>query len=89
MLFVNPTSSHPIAEMASESNRIPELYVDMLVQEFSYDPIRLPLQEDHAQVLYNWKTLETIWDEKHDALNPFTHQPFDISHVIPQSELRQ
>ena len=75
--------------MGSESNRIPEEYVDMLVQEFAYDPIRLPLAEDPAQVLYNRRTLETIWDAKHDAVNPFTRQPFDISHVIPQFELRQ
>ena len=43
--------SHPIAKMGSESIRIPEEYVDMLVQEFAYDPIRLPLAEDPAQVL--------------------------------------
>ena len=42
--------------MGSESNRIPEEYVDMLVQEFAYDPIRLPLAEDPAQVLYNHTT---------------------------------
>ena len=75
--------------MGSESNRIPEEYVDMLVQEFAYDPIRLPLAEDPAQVLYNRRTLETIWDAEHDAVNPFTRQPFDISHAIPQSRLRQ
>ena len=75
--------------MGSESTRIPEEYVDMLVQEFAYDPIRLPLAEDPAQVLYNRRTLETIWDAKHDAVNPFTRQPFDISHAIPQSELKQ
>ena len=72
--------------MGSESNRIPEEYVDMLVQEFAYDPIRLPLAEDPAQVLYNCKTLETIWNDKHDVVNPFTHQPFDISYAIPQFE---
>ena len=68
--------------MGSESTRIPEEYVDMLVQEFAYDPIRLPLAEDPAQVLYNRRTLETIWDAKHDAVNPFTRQPFDISCAI-------
>ena len=58
--------------MGSESTRIPEEYVDMLVQEFAYDPIRLPLAEDAAQMLYNRKTLETIWDSKHDVFDPFT-----------------
>ena len=82
--------------MDSESVTIPEEYVDILeeyvdilVQEFSYDPVRLPLTEDPAQVLYNRRTLETIWDAKLDAINPFTRQPFDINHVIPQSQLRQ
>jgi hypothetical protein len=75
--------------MGSESISIPDEYVDILVQEFAYDPVRLPLTEDPAQVLYNRRTLETIWDAKHDAVNPFTRQPFDINHVIPQSQLRQ
>lgn len=72
-----------------ESVSIPEDYVDQLVQEFAYDPIRLPLTNDPAQVLYNRRTLENIWDAKHEALNPFTRLPFNISDAIPQAELRQ
>ena len=77
------------AEMDYKGANIPEEYVDILVQEFAYDPIRLPPTEDPAQVLYNRRTLETIWDAKQEAVNPFTRQPFDISNVIPQAELRQ
>ena len=70
-------------------SKIPQRYVDVLLQEFAYDPVRLPPEEDPAQVLYNRTTLENIWDEKHETVNPFTRQPFDISNVIPQTELRQ
>lgn len=70
-----------------ESVSIPEEHVDQLLQEFAYDPIRLPLKNDPTQVLYNRRTLETIWDAKHEALNPFTRQPFDIKDAIPQVEL--
>lgn len=70
-------------------SEIPERYVDVLLQEFVYDPVKLPCTEDLAQVLYNRTTLENIWDTKHEAVNPFTHQPFDISNIIPQTELRQ
>jgi len=76
-------------KMDSEMVDIPEEYLDMLCQEFAYDPVRLPLSEDPAQVLYNRTTLETIWDAKHEAVNPFTRRPLDISNVIPQAELRQ
>ena len=36
--------------MDSESTEIPEEYLDMLLQEFAYDPIQLPLTEDPSQV---------------------------------------
>ena len=68
---------------------IPEEFVDDLLNEFAYDPLRLPVTEDPAQMLYNRRTLEKIWDSEHNALNPFTRQPFDNSHAIPQIELRQ
>lgn len=75
--------------MGSKDDSIPEEYVDILVQEFAYDPIRLCATEDPAQVLYNRRTLETIWDTKYEAVNPFTRQPFDINNSIPQAELRK
>jgi hypothetical protein len=75
--------------MGFERISIPKDYVDILLQEFSYDPNPLPLAEDPAQVLYNRRTLETIWDAKHDVVNPLTRQPFDINYVIPQSEMRK
>lgn len=69
--------------MGSKDDSIPEEYVDILVQEFAYDPIRLCPTEDRVQVLYNRRTLETIWDTKYEAVNPFTRQPFDINNSIP------
>lgn len=66
---------------------IPEDYVDSIVQDFVYDPIRLPFAQDPSQVLYNRKTLEIIWDK--DAINPYTRQPFHIFDAIPQTELKQ
>lgn len=75
---------------SKSDSEFPEEYVDALFGEFAYDPIRLPLPEDRAQNVYNRRTLENIWDAKHDeAGDPFTRQPFDIRHAIPQSELRQ
>jgi hypothetical protein len=71
------------------NDNIPEEFVDIVVQEFAYDPIRLPSAEDPSQVLYNRRTLETIWDTKQDAINPYTRQPFYIFNVIPQTELKQ
>jgi hypothetical protein len=57
--------------------------------DFAYDPIRLVILDDPSQVLYNRRTLETIWDTKQDAINPYTLQPFHIRNAIPQTELRQ
>ena len=71
------------------SDGVPEEYLDVLFQEFAYDPIRLPHAEDPAQLLYNRRTLETIWVTKHEADNPYTRQPFNIKNVIPQTELRE
>ena len=36
--------------MDSESTKIPEEYLDMLLQEFAYDPIQLLLTEDPNRV---------------------------------------
>jgi hypothetical protein len=71
------------------NDNIPEEFVDIVVQEFAYDPIRLPSAEDPSQVLYNRRTLETIWETKQGAINPYTRQPFYIFNVIPQTELKQ
>lgn len=76
-------------QMDSSIDSIPEEFVDGLVAEFIYDPIRLPLTEDTAQILYNRRTLEKIWDSKQVAVNPYTRQPFDIRNAIPQTELKQ
>jgi hypothetical protein len=53
-------------------DNLPEEFVDILPQDFAYDPIRLGILDDPSQVLYNRKTLETIWDTKQDAINPYT-----------------
>jgi len=60
------------------SDGVLEEYLDLVFQEFAYDPIQLPLAEDPTQVTYNRRTLETIWVTKHDAINPF-----HINNVIP------
>ena len=71
------------------SANVPEEYMDVLLQEFAYDPIRLSHAEDPVQMLYNRRTLETIWVSTREAVNPYTRLPFDINNAIPQSELRQ
>jgi hypothetical protein len=76
-------------DLKMASDGVPEEYLDVLFQEFAYDPIRLPHAEDPAQLLYNRRTLETIWVTKHEAVNPYTRQPFNIKNVIPQTELRE
>ena len=68
-------------------DNIPEDYVDSIVQDFAYDPVKLPFAQDPCQVLYNRRTLETIWDN--DAINPYTRQSFHILDVIPQTQLKQ
>ena len=73
----------------SEESSIPEEFLDTLVNEFAYDPVRLSFSEDPAQVLYNCRTLEKICYTKHSAVNPYSRQPFDIKNSIPQIELSQ
>lgn len=68
---------------------IPEMYIDVLTQQFVYDLVRLSHTKDPTQVLYNRTTLETIQDGKQEVVSPFTRQPFDISNVIPWAGLRQ
>ena len=63
--------------MASDGHVLEE-YLDVVFQEFAYDPIRLPVAEDPAQLLYNRRTLETIWVTKHEAVNPYIRQPFHV-----------
>jgi len=66
-----------------------ERYMDMISGEFAYDPVRLPVEQDPTQALYNRKTLESIWESKHEAQNPYTRQWFDLRSAIPQTELRR
>ena len=65
-----------------------EKYIDIITDDFAYDPVRLPIDQDPTQAIYNRKTLETIWESAHHARNPFTRQWFHIKSVIPQEEFR-
>ena len=64
---------------------VPERYLGIISGEFAYDPVRLPLNQDPTQRLYNRKTLQTIWETKQHARNPFTRQWFDVKSAIPQT----
>ena len=68
---------------------VPEKYMDVITCEFAYDPVRLPLDQDASQSLYNRKTIEIIWETKCQAENPFTKQWFTAKSVIPQTDLRR
>jgi hypothetical protein len=68
---------------------IPDRYMDIISGEFAYDPVRLPLDQDPTQLLYNRKTLQTIWETERHARNPLTRKWFDIKRAIPQSDLRK
>jgi hypothetical protein len=68
---------------------IPDRYMDIFSGEFAYDPVRLPLDQDPTQLLYNRKTLHTIWKTERHARNPLTRKWFDIKRAIPQSDLRK
>jgi hypothetical protein len=72
-----------------EMEMVPDQYMDIISGEFAYDPVRLPLEQDTAQLLYDRKTLQTIWEIERHARNPFTRQWFDIKSAIPQTELRK
>lgn len=74
-----------------EREMFPERYMDVITYEFAYDPVKLPLDQDPTQSLYNRKTLETIWENKPigQAENPITKRWFNAKTVIPQVELRQ
>jgi hypothetical protein len=39
-------------DLKMASDGVPEEYLDVLFQEFAYDPIRLPYAEDPAHLLY-------------------------------------
>ena len=73
-----------MSKMGSVSVSVSEEYVDLLLQEFAYDPVRLQRTEDPAQILYNRKTLEIIWDAKHEALNPYTRHPLTSVMSFPR-----
>jgi hypothetical protein len=39
-------------DLKMASDGVPEEYLDVLFQEFAYDPIRLPYAEDPTHLLY-------------------------------------
>ena len=57
----------------THTDDVPREYINMLVQEFAYNPIRLAIEEDPTQILYNHRTIKRIWDTNHEAINPYTH----------------
>lgn len=72
-----------------EMEMVPDKYKDVIYYEFAYDPVRLPLDQDPTQSLYDRKSLETVWETKRHAQNPLTKQWFNAKSAIPQTELRQ
>ena len=68
---------------------VPERYLDIITCEFAYDPVRLPVDQDPTQSLYDRKTLEMIWETKCEAQNPYTRQWFNAKTAIPQTVLRR
>ena len=66
---------------------VSEEYMDALLQEFAYDPVQLPHEEDPTQLLYNHGKVETIWVTNH-VVNPYTLHPFHIKNDIPHTDLR-
>ena len=62
-----------------------EKYMDMISGGFAYDPVRLPLDQDPTETLYNKKTLDHIWETVNEAQNPYTRQWLDIKCVTPQT----
>jgi len=63
--------------------------MDIISGEFAYYLVRLPIEQEPTQAFYNRKTLESIWETKHQAPNPYTRQWFEMKSVIPQTELRR
>jgi hypothetical protein len=47
------------------------------------------IPSDPTQALYDRKTLERIWETKHETTNPYTRQWFDMKCSIPQTKLRR
>jgi hypothetical protein len=37
-----------------------ERYMDIITADFSYDPVRLPIDQDRTQTIYNRNTLEKL-----------------------------
>ena len=68
---------------------MPERYLDVITWEFAYDPVRLPVDQDPTQSLYDRKTLEMIWETKCEAQNPYTRQWFNAKTAVPQAVLRR
>ena len=44
--------------------------IEIISGDFVYDPMRLPIDQDPTQHIYNRKTLETIWETTHHAEIP-------------------
>ena len=88
-MATNPTLTVDKREEMEVEEIVPERYRDIITGEFAYDPVRLPVEQDPNQFLYNRKTLQAIWETERDARNPFTRKWFDIKSVIPQTELRK
>ena len=65
-----------------------EKYIDIITNDFAYDPVRLRIDQDSTQTIYNRQTLETIWESVQHTCNPFTRQWFHIKSVIPQEDFR-
>jgi hypothetical protein len=66
-----------------------ERYMDIITADFAYDPVRLPIDQDRTQTIYNRKTLEKLWETTNQASSPFTREWFHIKSVIPQRDMRE
>jgi hypothetical protein len=84
-------ATNPVEAMENEMEMetVPERYMDIISGDVAYDPVRLPLEQDPTQLLYNRNTLQNIWEIEQHARNPFTRKWFDIKSAIPQTELRK
>jgi hypothetical protein len=66
-----------------------ERYMDIITADFAYDPVRLPIDQDRTQTIYNRNTLEKLWDTTNQPSSPFTREWFHIKSVIPQRDMRE
>ena len=66
-----------------------ERYMDIITADFAYDPVRLPIDQDRTQTIYNRNTLEKLWDTTNQPSSPFSREWFHIKSVIPQRDMRK